>query len=162
MENVMNVAAYMFKRYHDEYGMDIDEMKLHKLLYFAQRESLIQTDMPLFEADFHGWKYGPVLKEIRGVFKEERFSDFDTDEIAPDTVRIIDRVFDSYAKEDSWSLSRLTHSELSWKNSREGIAPGENGDNRMKLDDIRQDAQRIRTRRARLELMRQLGLIQED
>ena len=162
MENVMNVAAYMFKRYRNEYGADIDEMKLHKLLYFAQRESLVQTDEPLFNAVFHGWKYGPVLKEIRGVYKERRFDDFDTDEISPDTARIIDRVFASYAKEDSWSLSRLTHSELSWKNSREGLGPGENGDNCMKLDDIHQDAQRIRTRRARLELMRQLGLIQED
>jgi len=37
----------------------------HKLLYFAQRESIIQTDTPLFDASFYGWRFGPILKEIR-------------------------------------------------------------------------------------------------
>ena len=37
MENVMNVAAWACRRYRKDFGQDIDEMKLHKLLYFAQR-----------------------------------------------------------------------------------------------------------------------------
>lgn len=36
MENVMNVAAYITNRYLEEYKQPIDEMKLHKLMYFAQ------------------------------------------------------------------------------------------------------------------------------
>lgn len=38
MENVMNVAAYITNRYLEEYKQPIDEMKLHKLMYFAQLE----------------------------------------------------------------------------------------------------------------------------
>lgn len=56
-----------------QYGQQIDEMKLHKLMYFAQRESLIQTGAPLFNATFYGWKYGPVLKEIRSAYKDGTF-----------------------------------------------------------------------------------------
>ena len=52
MEDVMNVAAYIINRYLAEYNQPIDEMKLHKLMYFAQRESFIQTDQPLFDATF--------------------------------------------------------------------------------------------------------------
>jgi len=36
----VNVAKYVFEHYKRITGEIIDEMKLHKLLYFAQRESL--------------------------------------------------------------------------------------------------------------------------
>ncbi len=49
MEKVLNFAAYIAQEYFSEYGQQIDEMKLHKLMYFAQRESLIQTGEPLFK-----------------------------------------------------------------------------------------------------------------
>ena len=68
---------------------------------------------------------------------------------------VMDKVFEEYAGKDSWSLSRLTHGELSWKNSRQGIPKGENSDNPMKLDDIKVDADRIRKRR---EMFLKLGL----
>ncbi len=64
MENVLNVATHISQRYFSEYSEQIDKMKLHSLMYFAQRESLIQTGEPLFDATFYGCKYGPILKEI--------------------------------------------------------------------------------------------------
>ena len=65
MLDVVKVASYISRRYEREYGSQIDEMKLHKLLYFAQRESIIQLDQPLFADSFQAWKYGPVLVQIR-------------------------------------------------------------------------------------------------
>lgn len=62
MEDLMQVAAYICNRYNADFNERIDEMKLHKLLYFAQREALIQRNEPLFEATFYGWKFGPILK----------------------------------------------------------------------------------------------------
>ena len=70
MEDLMNVASYIYNRYSAEFNSKIDEMKLHKLLYFTQRESLIQNDTPLFDAVFYGWKYGPILKEIREAYRD--------------------------------------------------------------------------------------------
>ena len=52
MEDVLNIAAHIAQRYYSEYNQQIDEMKLHSLMYFAQRESLIQTGEPLFNAAF--------------------------------------------------------------------------------------------------------------
>lgn len=130
-------------------------MKLHKLLYFAQRESIIQTGNPLFDATFRGWKYGPILKEIRESYKNSSFvpvtSSSDIDEMEP----IVDTVFEQYAEKDSWSLSRLTHGEYSWKKSREGIPENINSDKPINVEDIRIDADRVRARR---ELLEQLGL----
>lgn len=155
MENLMTIASYIFKRYDDEFNSKIDEMKLHKLLYFAQRESLIQNREPLFDAVFYGWKFGPVLKEIRAAYRDNLFYDLVPEDVVIRILPIMDKVFEEYAGKDSWSLSRLTHGELAWKNSRKGISDGENSDNPMSLDDIRVDADRIRERR---EFLLQLGL----
>ena len=79
MKDMMTVAAYIYGRYQREYNEKIDEMKLQKLMYFAQRESLIRTGEPLFEGDFYGWRFGPVLKELRTPYKDESFSPDVTD-----------------------------------------------------------------------------------
>ncbi|MDE7313335.1 MAG: SocA family protein [Eubacterium sp.] len=150
MENVLNVAAYIANRYFSEYGQHIDEMKLHKLMYFAQRESFIQTDAPLFQAIFYGWKYGPVLKEIRSAYKDGSFSSISPCALDETALLIINKIFSNYAGKDSWSLSRLTHGELSWKSSRIGVLEQTNSDNPMDLEDIKKDAERIKSRRKML------------
>lgn len=155
MENVMNIAAYVSNKYLSTYGQRIDEMKLHKLLYFAQRESLIQTGEPLFDAVFYGWKYGPVLKEVRNAYKDESIDGLIQNDITEESSSILDSVFKEYAGKDSWSLSRLTHGEISWKNSRVGIPETDNSDRPMQIDDIRVDADRIKNRR---EMLSSLGL----
>ena len=48
MLGVLQVASYISMRYMDIFGTRIDEMKLHKLLYFTQRECLIQMREPMF------------------------------------------------------------------------------------------------------------------
>lgn len=130
-------------------------MKLHKLLYFAQRESLIQVNEPLFEATFYGWKFGPILKEIREVYREDDFDRNVSLEVIERISPVIDRVFEEYSAKDSWSLSRLTHGETSWKNSRVGISEEQNSDNPIALSDIRKDAERIKMRR---KMLSELGL----
>lgn len=155
MEDLMNVASYICNRYSKEYGSRIDEMKLHKLLYFAQRESLIQNREPLFDAVFYGWKFGPILKEIRLAYRDDLFYDSIPQDVISRMLSIMNKVFEEYAGKDSWSLSRLTHGEFSWKKSRHGVPDGENSDNPMSLDDIRVDADRIRERR---EMLLKLGL----
>ena len=70
MEKVTDIASYIYQRYQKQFGKCIDEMKLHKLLYFTQRESIIQTDEPIFQEEFEAWKYGPVMTGIRRMYKD--------------------------------------------------------------------------------------------
>ena len=146
MKDMMTVAAYIYNRYQREFDEKIDEMKLQKLMYFAQRESLIRTGEPLFDGNFYGWRFGPVLKELRTPYKEESFAAVDGDVMGDDKATL-DEVFKVYAPKDSWSLSRLSHGEICWKRSRKGVAPSESSDNMIPLDDIRLDAQRMKERR---------------
>ena len=155
MEDMRTVASYINARYAQAYGQRIDEMKLHKLMYFAQRESLIQTGEPLFDATFSGWKYGPVLKDLRQMYKDNSFLPAVPPEVTKELAPVMDSVFEEYSGKDSWSLSRLTHGELSWKNSRAGIPAEDNSDRPIRLEDIRLDADRVRQRR---EALCQMGL----
>lgn len=155
MKDAMTIASYICSRYEAEQGEHIDEMKLHKLLYLAQRESLIRKGEPLFAEDFYGWRFGPVLPQIRENYKNENFKPISDEELGDDKATL-DAVFENYAAKDSWSLSRLTHGEICWKKSRKGIAPNESSNNLIPLADIRLDADRMRERRELLDPNNQL------
>lgn len=156
METALNIASYFSNMYWKRYHEYIDEMKMHKLLYLAQRESLARTDMPLFAESFCAWQYGPVVSEIRKAFRNGVFQGggrFVT--VLSEHVRsVLDYVFSKYSGKDSWSLSRLTHAEYSWQTARARRNCG-GAFRLMSLDDIRVDAQRIAKRR---KMLHNLGL----
>ena len=141
MYKAFDIASYICNRYMKENGERIDEMKLHKLLYFAQRESIIQTGNPLFDEEFEAWKYGPVLREIRVHHKNDDFNkNYRNSSLAP----IMDKVFAEYSHILSWSLSMISHGEESWKRARVGIPEGENGRNKIPTRDIYIDAGKVK------------------
>lgn len=154
MEKLSEVASYISQRYQKEFGMRIDEMKLHKLLYFAQREALIQLDAPLFAEKFEAWKYGPVLVPVRNLYRDGMLDKALSEETVKRYLGVFDKVFSQYAVKDSWSLSSLTHGEYSWRNARRGVPDGEHCTTKMELDDIRKDAQRIKMRRYMLSIIK--------
>lgn len=144
MYNAFDVASYICNRYMKENGKRIDEMKLHKLLYFSQRESIIQTGEPLFAEEFEAWKYGPVLKEIRIHYKN---NDFDKKYNNKSLDNIMNKVFSEYSHIFSWSLSMISHGEESWKRARVNVPEGENGNNRIPTSDIYIDARKVKESR---------------
>lgn len=147
MEKVLAVAKHLFTMYKEEFHKNMDEMKMHKLMYFSQRESLIQHDEPLFEECFSSWRYGPVLLSVREEFmKASPFEDID-DSISSDAKALIKDVLSRYGSISSWNLSVMSHEELSWKLARSGLEPSENGTRQLSIDAIRLDAVRERLAR---------------
>ena len=147
MEDVVKVASYICQRYLRQFGRRIDEMKLHKLLYFTQRESIIQTGKPIFEECFEAWKYGPVLVSIRRLYKDDALHEPLPDLAEAQYKHVFDSVFDSYALKDSWSLSSITHGEYAWRQARQKVGIDGKGHGLIQTDDIRKDAERVKQRR---------------
>lgn len=151
MEAVQMIASYIYQRYEQQFGQQIDEMKLHKLLYFAQRESWVQCRAPLFAERFQAWRYGPVMVCIRQLYRDGMLRrPINQTQLQP-YLPIFDRVFDTFAAKDSWSLSSITHGEYAWQKARQGYALNESCSVEIDNDDIRVDADRIRRRRLVLE-----------
>lgn len=143
MERILDVAQFIFDEYRRISGERIDEMKLHKLLYFSQRESFAILGQPLFQESMEGWKYGPVSVDVRMRFGEDGI-EADTKEVSLDAAYILKNVILEYGQIASWRLSELTHQELSWLNARKGLKPKENGNRPLALDDIKKDAEKVR------------------
>lgn len=65
----------MVQRTYNEYkrqsGKVIDEMKLHKLLYLSQRESLAIINEPMFPETFEGLECGPVSKKVHELYTKD-------------------------------------------------------------------------------------------
>ncbi|BBM59581.1 hypothetical protein JMUB5056_1165 [Leptotrichia hongkongensis] len=143
MEKIINVAQYIFNEYKRVTEEIIDEMKLQKLLYFSQRETFAILNQPLFNEVFEGWKYGPVSREVRTVFTEDGIN-AQTEDIKSESKYIINNIIQEYGALASWKLSALTHKETSWLNSRKGLKKEENGNVKIKMEDIREDAKKVR------------------
>lgn len=143
MEKIINVAQYIFNEYKRVTEEIIDEMKLQKLLYFSQRETFAILNQPLFNEVFEGWKYGPVSREVRTVFTEDGIN-AQTEDIKSESKYIINNIIQEYGALASWKLSALTHKETSWLNSRKELKKEENGNVKIKMEDIRENAKKVR------------------
>jgi len=143
MEKIINVAQYIFNEYKRVTEEIIDEMKLQKLLYFSQRETFAILNQPLFNEVFEGWKYGPVSREVRTVFTEDGIN-AQTEDIKSESKYIINNIIQEYGALALWKLSALTHKETSWLNSRKELKKEENGNVEIKMEDIREDAKKVR------------------
>jgi uncharacterized phage-associated protein len=157
MEDVVKVASYICDRYQKMFGSRIDEMKLHKLLYFTQRECIAQTGHPMFEATFHAWLYGPVLPDIRSLYKLDKLQDMPSDAFIRRFLPVFDEVFREFAPSKSVMLSAISHGELSWKRARVGYGKYDESDVVMKLEDITEDAMRYKERCMKLEELNKSG-----
>ena len=107
----------------------------------------MDTDSLLFDEDFFGWKFGPVLMSVREEYRKDTPYECVVEKVDDFTRTLLKRVLDRYADRSSWSLSRLSHDEVSWKHAREGLNPGDNGnvplvEKMMRVDAVREKAQR--------------------
>lgn len=143
MIDVRTAAKYLIQRYKQESDSAMDEMKLHKLLYFTQRESFVLLGKPMFPDKFEAWKYGPVMRCLRKAHWESQVpsalpADSEYIPVLEDTLR-------RYAAMDSWSLSNISHGETSWQKAKDkevGSSPVE-----IETSDIEYDARAIKYRR---------------
>lgn len=147
MIGILKIAAYICERYRREYGVGIDEMKLHKLLYFVQRECIVQTGKPITGASFEAWKYGPVSPYVHNKYLKGDLGEALDKNIELYYQKVFDTVFEVYAPQKAWSLSILSHGELSWQIARGDTPSDMNSSVRLKVEDIAKDADRVRLRR---------------
>lgn len=161
-------AAYLIKLN----GKPINYMVLIKLLYFADRESLIHVGRPITGDRMFSMKNGPVLSAILDLINMGRRDhasiwfeyiseptgydvdlvrkDPDRDELSEYELRVLEDVFAAYGKMWKWDLVELTHKLPEWQDpgwSRVLIDPedilGSAGKSDEEVKRIRQDAEEM-------------------
>lgn len=138
-------------------GLSISPLKLQKLLYYAQAWFMVFNGRcnTLFKDVPQAWVNGPVYPTIYYAYKDKASNMcdhldgsafFDGDSISgfqqasaklgmnPDQLELLESVIMMYGKQSQNNLIWLTHSELPWAESRNGLAPYERSDREISLD----------------------------
>lgn len=123
MPRSVDVAEFFLHLEGD--GGEISNLKLQKLVYYAQGFSLALLGEPLFDEPIEAWMHGPVVASLY-----RKFRDYGSNPIPPSDSfnpavlsraqrRLIEEVYDVYGQYSAWKLRQLTHEEDPWKDNYE-------------------------------------------
>jgi len=116
-QSAFAIANY-FIRKSAETRIPLTPMKLIKLVYIAHGWTLALTGKPLLREPIEAWKFGPVIESLYHAFKSYGNTSIPPQAATQATIqgdnvgeikRILDKVWDSYAKYTPAQLSTLTH-----------------------------------------------------
>ena len=137
-KDILQIAAHLKKLYLsifnvDEEENDLSELKLHKLLYFAQKRHYQNFGEWLFNDDFEGWVHGPVNRRVRDFHMFLREPNTELTEEEEYTLREIIHEYGIYTP---WALRELSHQEKCYQISREGLQEKDKGNRVIKKEDM--------------------------
>lgn len=98
----------------------ITNLKLQKLLYYAQGYYLARKNDPLFKEDFIAWEHGPVIRKVYDEYKKNGAKGIEYNEdfnisIDKETEIILNEVYEKFGQFSAWKLRDMTHQEMPWK-----------------------------------------------
>lgn len=125
----LEAANYFLSKTDEEAGDTISNLKLQKLLYYAQGVHLAKYGKPLFNEPIQAWIHGPVVPVVYHQFKRYEENSIPRPRKSPDFFgkekMVLDSVYRVYGQFSAWKLRNFTHDEPPWKNTPQGgtIAP---------------------------------------
>ncbi len=133
------IADY-FIALSNEMQSPITNLKLQKLVYYAQAWNLALLKRELIHEDFQAWVHGPVISNlyndyrhfswkpiIREDLQEGSLSEI-KNEFEPDVLKVLADVEYEYFGLEAYQLEKLTHNEDPWILTRSGLADDEPSD----------------------------------
>lgn len=151
MAETMAVAKFLNELNIQKHNCAMDQMRMHKMMYFSQRESMMIVNHPLFDEEFEAWRYGPVLIKVRDEYTTGHMFSGNYEALTDEEKALVLSVFKRYDRYDSWRLSTLSHAEHSWLQARRGLGIEEPCREKMTLSAIKVDATK--------EFLRRQGVI---
>ncbi|MFZ2163403.1 MAG: type II toxin-antitoxin system antitoxin SocA domain-containing protein [Sideroxyarcus sp.] len=120
-----DVADYFLALQDEDSGDTISNLKLQKLVYYAQGVYLALYDKPLFAERMEAWTHGPVVPDLYHRFKEygseaiPADQHFNLEKFDSDSREILDEVNRVFGQYSGWKLRNMTHEEPPWVNVKE-------------------------------------------
>jgi uncharacterized phage-associated protein len=102
---------------------ELSNLKLQKLLYYAQGHYLAQNAHPLFTEPLQAWSHGPVVPQVYYEYKDcgnsnIRLPDsdpFEWDHVDSGTADFLSKVWNTYGGYSAGRLRNMTHEEKPWQ-----------------------------------------------
>lgn len=125
MLTAKDVAEYFLSLSEPDDEDYISNLKLQKLIYYAQGFNLAIFNLPLFDEPFEAWTHGPVVKNLYHEYKAygaeniDRPEKIDLGKYAKQTRDLLDEVWEVYGQYSASKLRKLSHEEPPWKEAYE-------------------------------------------
>lgn len=118
-----STVAKWFIAYAEADEADLSNLKLQKLLYYAQGHYLAEYGSPLFDDAIQAWAHGPVVPAVYHEYKHCGSGDiqlgdgdpFLFEDIDSATSDFLARVWNTYGEFAAWRLRDMTHNEKPWR-----------------------------------------------
>jgi uncharacterized phage-associated protein len=136
-----DIAAWIIE-FCNERGDPITNLKLQRLLYYAQAWHVALRGRPLFKEDFQAWVNGPIQPGVFAAYRQFSFAPI------PHPIyvrRSIPAAIESHLKDvlqaygflSAYDLELLASSELPWCEARKGLAPDTSSTQPIAIDAMR-------------------------
>lgn len=116
----LEVARYFLAKVDLHAGDNLSNLKLQKLLYYAQGFHLAMRGETLFEEKLFAWSHGPVVKAVYQRYKDYQWRAIDPPRLfnfggfAPETAEILEAVLQIYGQFSAKRLEDMAHEEQPW------------------------------------------------
>ncbi len=119
--DVVKIAEYLVRKF-EELDSSISQLKLQKLIYYAQGIGFGRYGVKLFNEPLLAWKHGPVVRPVYDKYKEYGKSPLEVTteiDVTPlnnnETIlNILEETIALYGIYDAWLLRTKTHNESPW------------------------------------------------
>jgi uncharacterized phage-associated protein len=143
MLNCLDIARYFIIRAY-EGGREalMTNMKVQKLLYYAQSLHLALYDEPLFENEIQAWRYGPVCPPAYHYYSEFEANQLpipnhsEIASIPEQKQQLLEEVWDYFGIHHAYILSSMTHLEFPWMRARKNLPSDASSTEPILLEDM--------------------------
>lgn len=124
--SAFDIANYFLWKAQEDNQELLSNMKLQKLVYYAQGLHLALNDTPLFKEKIEVWTYGPVVAELYHAHKIHEAKgipaqkDFDLLLIDENTREFLDEIFEVFGQFSAIRLMEIAHGDQCWKDTGVG------------------------------------------
>lgn len=121
----MQVAKYII----EHKNADVSNLKLQKILFYAQMEYIQKYNSNLFDDKIEAWRHGPVIRDVYREFKKYMSSPIESDSAEIQNVsygsllrdekalRVINDIIVKTKCINAWLLVEKTHETSAWKDN---------------------------------------------
>jgi len=122
--SALDIANYFLHKAQEATEEDhelISNLKLQKLVYYAQGLFMAVYKKKLFSDKIEAWAYGPVVPDLyhhckahdsKGIRADKNFDPLTIDE---NTKMFLDEIYEAFGQYSAIRLMNLSHSDQCWK-----------------------------------------------
>jgi uncharacterized phage-associated protein len=122
-----DVAKYFVSLVDEDAGDSISNLKVQKLLYYAQGFHLAVYGKPLFSEAIKAWAHGPVVPQVYHIYKDCGYRPIPVERVkleayTAEVRELLDEVWAVYGQFTATKLESMTHNEPPWMNTPQSEA----------------------------------------